>query len=240
MNYCFWNWSRKVIWEERKVCDGIATLRLLFSPTWRCSRGGRQTRNKEKGNVTHWNFHPEWLNLFLQIPQFLDFAPNWCTSDGDSRSKVGSLKFMYFGEQLKIRIYLPRKEEPFLLQIIIEALSCIGNLAFEETFGQIWHICYLSKEIYMTIDIFLVMVIGGSWWWWLVVVVCGEMVVMMRPVHLHDLIQQLVCFLQVHLGKNSMAPPPTLLITRSLIQYFLNTANTSKTSTTQTTTIEHK
>ena len=48
--------------------------------------------------------------------------------------------------------------------------------------------------------------------------------------HLHDLIQQLVCFLQVHLGKNSMAPPPTLLITRSLIQYFLNTANTSKTS----------
>ena len=167
-------------------------------------------------------------------------TPNWCTSDGDSRSKVGSLKFMYFGEQLKIRIYLPRKEEPFLLQIIIEALSCIGNLAFEETFGQIWHICYLSKEIYMTIDIFLVMVIGGSWWWWLVAVVCGEMVVMMRPVHLHDLIQQLVCFLQVHLGKNSMAPPPTLLITRSLIQYFLNTANTSNTSTTQTTTIEHK
>ena len=118
--------------------------------------------------------------------------------------------------------------------------NCIGNLAFEETFGQIWHICYLSKEIYMTIDIFLVMVIGGSWWWWLVAVVCGEMVVMMRPVHLHDLIQQLVCFLQVHLGKNSMAPPPTLLITRSLIQYFLNTANTSKTSTTQTTTIEDK
>ena len=31
--------------------------------------------------------------------------------------------------------------------------------------------------------------------------------------HLHDLIQQLVCFLQVHLRKNSMAPPPPLLAT---------------------------
>ena len=138
MNYCFWNWSRKVIWEERKVCDGIATLRLLFSPTWRCSRGGRQTRNKEKGNVTHWNFHPEWLNLFLQIPQFLDFAPNWCTSDGDSRSKVGSLK-------LKIRIYLPRKEEPFLLQIIIEALSVQPGVS-------------LTKKLHLKFDIW------GNFW----------------------------------------------------------------------------
>ena len=51
VNYCFWNWSRKLIWEERKVCDGIATPRLLFSPNLAGTARGGNREKKRKGEM---------------------------------------------------------------------------------------------------------------------------------------------------------------------------------------------